>query len=69
MNNFFLAFLLIFENINGIEHQHHHYEALKQTKSVQQYKVKFTKIVQLLQPISVKYKQKQQFIQNLKQKI
>ncbi len=62
MNNFFLTFLLIFENVNEMKHQHHHYEALKQTKSVQQYKVKFTKIVQLLQSISVKYKQKQQFI-------
>ncbi len=69
MNNFFLAFLLIFENINEMKHQHCCYEALKQTKSVWQYEVKFTKIVQLLQSISVKYEQKQQFIQNLKQKI
>ncbi len=69
MNNFFLAFLLIFENINEMKHQHHCYEALKQTKLIWQYKVEFTKIVQLLQSISVKYKQKQQFIQNLKQKI
>jgi len=69
MNNFFLAFLLIFENINEMKHQHHCYEILKQTKSIQQYKAEFTKIVQLLQSISVKYKQKQQFIQSLKQKI
>ncbi len=34
MNDFFLAFLLIFKNINEIKHQCHHYEALKQTKSV-----------------------------------
>ncbi len=69
MNNFFLAFLLIFENINEMKHQCCCYEALKQTKLIQQYKVKFTKIVQLLQSISVKYKQKQQFTQSLKQKI
>ncbi len=62
MNNFFLVFLLIFENINEMKHQHHHYEALKQTKLIQQYEAEFTKIVQLLQSISVKYEQKQQFI-------
>ena len=45
-----------------MKHQHHHYEALKQTKLIQQYEAEFTKIVQLLQSISVKYKQKQQFI-------
>ncbi len=58
MNNFFLAFLLIFENVNEMKHQHCYYEALKQTKLIQQYEVKFTKIVQLLQSISVKYEQK-----------
>jgi len=61
MNNFFLAFLLIFENINEMKHQHCCYETLKQMKSIQQYKVKFIKIVQLLQSISVKYEQNQQF--------
>ncbi len=45
MNNFFLVFLLIFKNINEIKHQHHYYETLKQTKLIQQYKAKFTKIV------------------------
>jgi len=35
INNFFLAFLLIFENVNEIKHQCHCYKTLKQTKSVQ----------------------------------
>jgi len=52
-----------------MKHQYCCYEALKQTKLIQQYEAKFTKIVQLLQSISVKYEQKQQFTQNLKQKI
>ncbi len=29
INNFFLAFLLIFENVNEIKHQHCCYETLK----------------------------------------
>ncbi len=34
MNNFFLAFLLIFENVNEMKHQHHCYETLKQMKLI-----------------------------------
>ncbi len=45
MNNFFLAFLLIFENVNEMKHQCCHYETLKQIKSVWQYEAEFTKIV------------------------
>lgn len=69
MDDFFLAFLLVFGNINGMEHRRRRYEALKQTKSVRQYEAEFTKIVQLLQPIPVEYEQKRQFTRGLKQEI